>query len=82
LNDKESDVKLSFFEAVMAVTRSVSSTQLSDHAQIWYSLKCAIADSSGFQSWKGELSKADAEATPLDNLVRRYLRETLETLAY
>ncbi|MGB3308505.1 MAG: hypothetical protein WBG32_17210 [Nodosilinea sp.] len=66
----------------MAVTRSASSTQLSDHAQIWYSLKCAIASSSGFKSWKGELHSAEAETASLDQLVRRYLRETLETLAY
>jgi hypothetical protein len=66
----------------MAITRSASSTQLSDHAQIWYSLKCAIASSSGFKSWKGELCSAETETASLDQLVRRYLRETLETLAY
>ncbi|WP_035987084.1 hypothetical protein [Leptolyngbya sp. KIOST-1] len=66
----------------MAATRSASSAQLSDHARIWYSLKCAIASSSGFKSWKGELPTTEAESTPLDQLVRRYLRETLETLAY
>jgi hypothetical protein len=66
----------------MAVIRSANSTQLSDHARIWYSLKNAIAGSSGFKSWKGELPTAEAEAAPLDQLVRRYLRETLETLAY
>ncbi|MGB3203092.1 MAG: hypothetical protein WBA99_19460 [Nodosilinea sp.] len=66
----------------MAVIRSANSTQLSDHAKIWYSLKCAIAASSGFKSWKGELPRVEAEAAPLDQLVRRYLRETLETLAY
>jgi hypothetical protein len=66
----------------MAVTRSTNSISLSDHARIWYSLKNAIASSSGFNSWKGELPLAEAEAAPLDQLVRRYLRETLETLAY
>ncbi|MBE9110392.1 hypothetical protein IQ273_13305 [Nodosilinea sp. LEGE 07298] len=66
----------------MAIIRSASSTQLSDHAQIWYSLKCAIASSSGFKSWKGELRSAETETASLDQLVRRYLRETLETLAY
>ncbi|WOD37635.1 hypothetical protein [Nodosilinea sp. E11] len=66
----------------MAVTRSANSTQLSDHARIWYGLKCAIAGSSGFKSWKGELPVSEAESAPLDQLVRRYLRETLETLAY
>lgn len=71
-----------FLEADMAVTRSANANQLSDHARIWYSLKCAIASSSGFKSWKGELPDGEADAAPLDNLVRRYLRETLETLAY
>ncbi len=66
----------------MAVTRSANSSSLSDHARIWYSLKNAIASSSGFNSWKGELPSAEADAVPLDQLVRRYLRETLETLAY
>jgi hypothetical protein len=66
----------------MAITRSLNSAQLSDHARIWYSLKNAIASSSGFKSWKGELPEAEAESAPLDQLVRRYLRETLETLAY
>ncbi|PZV02172.1 MAG: hypothetical protein DCF32_15375 [Leptolyngbya sp.] len=66
----------------MAVTRSVNPMQLSEHARIWFSLKSAIASSSGFKSWKGELPAAEAEAAPLDQLVRRYLRETLETLAY
>lgn len=66
----------------MAVTRSTNSTPLSDHARIWYNLKNAIASSSGFKSWKGELPVAEAETAPLDQLVRRYLRETLETLAY
>ncbi|MGB3138938.1 MAG: hypothetical protein WBG38_04180 [Nodosilinea sp.] len=66
----------------MALTHSASSTQLSDHAQTWYGLKRAIASSSGFKSWKGELPLTEAEGASLDQLVRRYLRETLETLAY
>lgn len=66
----------------MAIIRSASANQLSDHARIWYNLKCAIANSSGFNSWKGELPAGEVETAPLDHLVRRYLRETLETLAY
>ncbi|NJL46252.1 MAG: hypothetical protein HC929_00495 [Leptolyngbyaceae cyanobacterium SM2_5_2] len=66
----------------MAASRSIDSKQLSDHARIWYSLKCAIASSSGFRSWKSELAEGDMDNTSLDALVRRYLRETLETLAY
>jgi hypothetical protein len=66
----------------MAVLRPANGTQFSDHARIWNSLKRAIAESSGFKSWKGELPVGEAETAPLDHLVRRYLRETLETLAY
>lgn len=52
-------------------------------SEIWESLKHAIAASSGFQRWQIEQGN---EATPtdsgLDFSIRRYLRETLETLAY
>jgi hypothetical protein len=66
----------------MASSHPADPKQLSDHARIWYSLKCAIANSSGFKSWKGELSDPEVDTLSLDYLVRRYLRETLETLAY
>lgn len=66
----------------MALHHSADSKQLSDNAHIWYSLKSAIANSSGFKSWKGELSATEVEDLSSDYLVRRYLRETLETLAY
>ncbi len=45
----------------------------------WASLKKAIANSSGFQRWQLQSNQSDAT---LDDLVMRYLRETLETLAY
>lgn len=66
------------------MTRSLSSStpQFSDDAVIWTSLKRAIAASSGFQRWQQEQG---SDATPLgvnDQSIRRYLRETLETLAY
>lgn len=50
---------------------------------IWESLKQAIAASSGFQRWQLERN-ADGrfDRQNLDNRVRHYLRETLETLAY
>ena len=50
---------------------------------IWDSLKQAIAGSSGFQRWRLE-RKLDSSLADsgLDHLVRYYLRETLETLAY
>lgn len=55
--------------------------------QIWHSLKGAIASSSGFQRWQLEKSltavvPATLEGSLLDQQVRLYLRETLETLAY
>jgi hypothetical protein len=49
---------------------------------IWHHLKQAIATSSGFQRWRVDRSVADAPDSTLEQLVSRYLRETLETLAY
>lgn len=66
----------------MAVFHSTDSKPFSEHARIWHSLKSAIASSSGFRSWRGELSDGEVDNVSLDYLVRRYLRETLETLAY
>ncbi|NEQ32733.1 MAG: hypothetical protein F6K04_17300 [Leptolyngbya sp. SIO4C5] len=54
----------------------------SEDAQIWQSLKQAIASSSGFQRWQSEQEGKAVEQVSLDQQVRRYLRETLETLAY
>lgn len=55
----------------------------SEDSAIWDSLKQAIAASSGFQRWQLECgTDATLPAHSLDSLVRRYLRETLETLAY
>lgn len=55
-----------------------------DHSEeIWDSLKRAIASSSGFQRWQlDRLSQSSEQTLSQDQLVRRYLRETLETLAY
>lgn len=55
-----------------------------EDSQIWDHLKMAIASSSGFQSWQLERSQVDEdrENASLDYRVQRYLRETLETLAY
>jgi hypothetical protein len=58
---------------------------LAPDSEIWSNLKHAIADSSGFQRWYSECNgnKSLADCTePVDVVVRRYLRETLETLAY
>jgi len=48
--------------------------------EIWFSLRQAISKSSGFQSWQEE-REVNANID-LDKQVRRYLKETLETLAY
>ncbi len=54
--------------------------QKEQEQEIWISLRKAIAKSSGFQSWQRERNiKVDSD---LDTQVRRYLEETLETLAY
>lgn len=62
---------------------SGSLTPASDDCTIWDGLKRAIANSSGFQRWLLERN-VDAHLSTLsqDQLVHRYLRETLETLAY
>lgn len=64
----------------MANPTSVSTDGKKQDREIWFSLKKAIAKSSGFQSWQQERN-IDREAD-LDFQVRRYLKETLETLAY
>ena len=57
--------------------------EFSQDRQIWDSLKQAIAASSGFQRWQMEHPVGDQlQDYTLDSRVRRYLRETLETLAY
>lgn len=48
---------------------------------IWNSLISAIAASSGFQSWQIE-HDTKLDHVRLEQQVQRYLRETLETLAY
>lgn len=66
----------------MAMVSSVKMRNNPEDAQIWANLKEAIANSSGFQGWKQQQEDRALEAQSLDKLVRRYLRETLETLAY
>lgn len=55
---------------------------LQSEPEIWNSLKSAIAASSGFQRWQLERLQLAQQELSLDHQVRRYLRETLETLAY
>lgn len=66
----------------MASSFSAASADMTQDAALWESLKNAIAQSSGFQSWRSEqLSNITATSSD-EQLVRLYLRETLETLAY
>lgn len=63
--------------------KATSSAKSETDAKIWNSLKQAIAASSGFQRWQTELLlDKQYRDSGLDHQVRRYLRETLETLAY
>ena len=48
--------------------------------EIWSNLRSAIAKSSGFKRWQKE--QGICTQGDLDLTVRRYLKETLETLAY
>ena len=58
-------------------------SQFSEAPQIWESLKCAIAASSGFQRWQLEcLMDAQLQQLTLDHQVCQYLHETLDSLAY
>ncbi|NET30623.1 MAG: hypothetical protein F6K19_01290 [Cyanothece sp. SIO1E1] len=66
----------------MATISSNHCSQLPSDATIWDGLKQAIARSSGFQRWQQERNLQAVQGPNLDKLVRRYLRETLETLAY
>jgi hypothetical protein len=67
----------------MAPSVTSQSNFFSQDTQIWESLKQAIAASSGFGRWQMEHPLGEQlQEYSLDNRVRRYLRETLETLAY
>jgi hypothetical protein len=56
-------------------------SQFSGDTEIWNSLKNAIAASSGFQGWLLERG-LQYQTQSLEQQVQRYLRETLENLAY
>ncbi len=57
-------------------------TALGEGGQYWQELKQAIASTSGYKRWiverHGEVQTQDSP----DKLVKLYLRQTLETLAY
>ncbi|HAC63403.1 MAG TPA: hypothetical protein DCF68_07640 [Cyanothece sp. UBA12306] len=65
----------------MANSTISSGQDLERDQEVWDNLKQAIADCSGFKQWQSR-QKAQSESSPLDQQVRCYLRETLETLAY
>ena len=64
----------------MANSTTIAQNNQGQEQEIWQNLRKAIAKSSGFQSWQQE-RKLNTH-TDLDMQVRRYLEETLETLAY
>lgn len=66
----------------MTHSSSTSPSHAAENAELWQSLKSAIAASSGFQSWQAEQVSSVATDASVEQLVRLYLRETLETLAY
>ncbi len=57
---------------------------LSDDSDLfWPDLRQVISSSSGFKRWVLERGlDANAQGKTLDSLVRSYLKQTLETLAY
>lgn len=60
--------------------KTIVSQNHKQDVEIWSSLRQAISKSSGFQSWQQE--RNIDSSLDLDIQVRRYLEETLETLAY
>ncbi|MDJ0660861.1 MAG: hypothetical protein QNJ42_15445 [Crocosphaera sp.] len=63
------------------MTNSTITANHHEEAEVWENLQQAIAECSGFQQWQAQQQKKpDVES--LDQQVRSYLRETLETLAY
>ncbi|MEA5618433.1 hypothetical protein VB711_11365 [Cronbergia sp. UHCC 0137] len=65
----------------MATFPTSSDRPKSRDSQIWHHLKYAISASSGFQRWQAECN-TQLQGLRLEQQVQRYLRETLETLAY
>jgi hypothetical protein len=72
--------KINYFLALCYM--SISSPASTSDSSVWASLKQAIAASPGFQHWATQLSSLEQANLSLDDRVQRYLRETLETLAY
>ncbi|MEL6555861.1 MAG: hypothetical protein AAFQ63_20740 [Cyanobacteria bacterium J06621_11] len=66
----------------MTNSSSTSPAHAAQDAELWQSLKSAIAASSGFQSWQAEQPTAITTQNTTEQMIRLYLCETLETLAY
>jgi hypothetical protein len=67
----------------MTTATLISHNLINDDLSVWENLKQAIANSSGFKCWQEEQIPEAKDLSPsLDFQVRRYLRQTLETLAY
>jgi hypothetical protein len=67
----------------MTTAALITNAPINDAPSVWESLKQAIANSSGFKCWQEEQNPEINDISPsLDFQVRRYLRQTLETLAY
>lgn len=62
------------------MTNSTIASNHDKEQEIWSSLRQAIAKSSGFKSWQQE--REISSEVELEQQVKRYLKETLETLAY
>ena len=69
------------FSRNKSMTNSTITAKQQTEADVWESLQQVIADCSGFQQWQAQRQENQV-AESLDQQVRSYLRETLETLAY
>jgi len=65
-----------------AIGGATALAALSSDAEIWQNLKQVIASSSGFNRWQQDRNLGSSQGLSLDDQVRGYLRQTLETLAY
>lgn len=61
---------------------SYGSQHDAENSELWQSLKSAIAASSGFQRWRTEQLSSVDDSVSDEQLVRLYVLDTLQTLAY
>ncbi len=66
----------------MSNITSTESNHAAENTELWQGLKMAIAASSGFQRWRSEQLSSVDSAVSDEQLVRLYVLDTLETLAY